>query len=74
MKEYKVIIYQEDMVSSFFLGSAKVNPVKFTKFLNHNAKQGWRVVTMEREMRRMMLFWEREAFLVILERESKSVL
>lgn len=70
MKEYKVIIYQENMLSSFFLGSAKVDPNKFTQFLNQNAKQGWRVVTMEREMRRMMLFWEREAFLVILERES----
>ncbi|MCX8744661.1 DUF4177 domain-containing protein [Snodgrassella sp. B3882] len=69
MKEYKVIIYQEAMLSSLILGSAKVDPIKFTAFINKHAKQGWRVVTMEREIRRMMLFWDREAYLVILEKD-----
>jgi hypothetical protein len=68
--EYKVVLYREGMLSSLFLGSSKVDPERFSEFLNRNAVQGWRVVTMEREVRRMLLFFEREAFLVILEREK----
>ena len=67
--EYKVVIYQEGMLGSLLLGSSKVDPVRFTEFLNANAAQGWRVQTMEKDIRRMLLFWKREAFLVILGRE-----
>ena len=70
MKEYKVVIYQEGALGSLLLGESKVNPVRFSEFLNQHAAQGWRVVTMEREIRRMMGFWNREAFAVILEREK----
>ncbi len=70
MVEYKVIIYQEGMLGSLLLGSSKVNPVKFTDFINANAEQGWRVVTMEKDIRRMLLLWKREAYLVIMEREK----
>lgn len=69
MKEYKVVIYQESMLGSLLLGAAKVDPERFTDFLNRNASQGWRVVTMEKDIRRMLLFWQREAYVVILERE-----
>ncbi len=65
---YKVVIYQEGMLASMFLGAAKVDPVKFSEFLNANAREGWRVVTMEKDLRRMLLFWKREAYLVIMER------
>ncbi|SUA25295.1 Uncharacterised protein [Neisseria gonorrhoeae] len=34
MKEYKVVIYQESLLSSLFFGAAKVNPVNFSAFLN----------------------------------------
>lgn len=68
-REYKVILYREGMLGSLFLGSSKVDPLRFTEFLNRNAADGWRVVTMEKETRRMLLFFEREAFLVVLERE-----
>lgn len=67
--EYKVIIYQEGMLGSLFLGNSKVDPVRFTDFLNANAREGWKVQTMEKDIRRMLLFWKREAFLVILGRE-----
>ncbi len=70
MKEYKAIIYQEDMLSSLFLRAAKIDPVRFSDFLNRQAAQGWRVVTMEKDMRRMLLFFIREAYVVILEREK----
>lgn len=70
IKEYKVILYREGMLGSLFLGSSKVDPERFGAFLNRNAAEGWRVVTMEKESRRMLLFFEREAFMVILERDK----
>ncbi|MDR2165601.1 MAG: DUF4177 domain-containing protein [Zoogloeaceae bacterium] len=51
------------------MGAAKTDPVKFSAFLNKNAAEGWRVVTMEKDIRRMLLFWKREAFMVIMEKE-----
>ena len=69
MKQYKVVIYQESALSSMLLNAAKVDPVRFTEFLNRNAQQGWRVVTMEKDRRRLFLFWQREAYVVILEKE-----
>ncbi|CAH1386659.1 DUF4177 domain-containing protein [Candidatus Nitrotoga sp. M5] len=70
MKQYKVVIYQEGMLGSLVLGSSKVDPVKFTDFLNMNASQGWQVVTMEKDIRRMLLLWKREAYVVIMERDA----
>jgi len=72
MKEYKVVIYQEGMIGSLILGQSKVDPVRFSEFLNSNAIEGWRVVTMEKDIRRMLLFFKREAFLVLMERETGS--
>ena len=69
MKEYKVVIYREPLLGSLFLGASKVNPERYTEFLNENARQGWCVITMEREMRRELLFFRREAFLTIMERD-----
>lgn len=68
MVEYKVVIYQESGLSSFFFGEAKVDPVRFSAFLNKNAQEGWRAVTMQKDQRRMLLFWKREAYVVIMER------
>lgn len=68
--EYKVVVYQEGMLGSLLLGGSKVNPVKFTDFLNQNSENGWRVQTMEKDIRRMLLFWKREAYVVILGREK----
>ena len=70
MKQYKVVIYQEGMLGSLFLGASKVDPVRFTEFLNKNAREGWRAVTMEKDIRRMLLLWKREAYLVILEKDA----
>jgi len=70
VKQYKTVIYQEGMLGSMLFGASKVNPVKFSDFLNKNAKEGWRVVTMEKDIRRMMLFFKREAYVVILEKDA----
>ncbi len=67
--EYKVGLYREGLLGSLFLAGSKVDPLRFSEFLNRNAEEGWEVVTMERESRRMLLFWNREAFMVILKRE-----
>jgi hypothetical protein len=69
MKEYKVTLYQEGMLGSLLLGASKVDPEKFSDFLNRNAREGWKVITMEKDIRRMLLLWKREAYLVIMERD-----
>ncbi len=67
--EYKVVMYREGMLGSLFLAGSKVDPVRFSEFLNKNARDGWRVITMESEVRRMLIFFKREAFMVIMERD-----
>ncbi len=69
MKEYKVVIYQEGILGSIIFGTSKVDPVRFSEFLNKNARKGWRVVTMEKDIRRLFLFWKREAYVVLMEKE-----
>lgn len=70
--EYKVAIYREPLLGSIFLGGSKVDPMRYTEFLNNNAKDGWEVITMEREMRRELLFFKREAFLTVMKRDLKA--
>jgi len=70
MYEYKVVIYQEGMLGSLILGQSKVNPVRFSEFLNANAEEGWEVTTMEKDVRRMLLFFKREGYVVILRRKK----
>ena len=70
MKEYKVGIYQEPLAGSILLpGGAKVDPARFAIFLNQNAHEGWRVVTIERESRRALAFFKIEAMVVVFEKE-----
>lgn len=69
-REYKVAIYREPLLGSIFLGGSRVDPERYSDFLNKNAAEGWRVITMERELRRELLFFKREAFLTIMERET----
>jgi len=71
MIEYKVVIYQEGMLGSLLLGQSKVNPVKFSEFLNTNAQDGWEVVTMEKDVRRMLLFFSREGYVVVMKRSIR---
>lgn len=70
--EYKVVIYREPLLGSIFLGGSRVDPKRYSDFLNANARDGWRVVTMEREIRREFIFFKREAFLTILERPAQE--
>lgn len=72
MKEYRVFLYTEGMFSSIFLNGGKVDPIRLSNALNYFAKEGWQVKTMERENRRTLLFFSREAFIFVLEREKKQ--
>jgi hypothetical protein len=67
-REYKVVLYREGLLGNIFLAGSRVNPQRFSNFLNENSRDGWRVVTMDRESRRELLFFKREAFVVIMER------
>ena len=66
--EYKVLLYTESVFASIFFNGGKIDPVRLTKVLNQHASEGWEVVTMERENRRTLLFFSREAFIFILRR------
>lgn len=70
MKEYRVVVYQESLMGSLLFGQGKVDHEKLSRFLNELAREGWRVITMEREQRRMLLVSSREAFLIVLERDK----
>ncbi len=70
--EYKVVIYRENILGSLFLGGSKVDPVRFSEFLNRSGEDGWEVKTMEREIRRMLLFFKREAFMVVMQKEKNN--
>lgn len=63
---YKVVVYREGVFASLLPGGANVNPDQFTVFLNQYAVQGWRVVTMEKDIQRLFLFWKREAYVLVL--------
>lgn len=67
-KEYKAVIYRENILGSLLLGQSKVNPVRMTEFLNNNAADGWEVKTMEKDQQRLFFFFRREAYIFILER------
>lgn len=70
MKEYKAVLYREGVLGSMLLGASKINPKKFTDFLNSNAAEGWRVVTMEKDVQRLLLLFKREAYVVVLEKDK----
>lgn len=72
MFEYQVLVYQESAISAFLAGGGKVDPERFGAFLNTHARRGWRVVTVERENRRTFLFFQREAFVVVMERVASE--
>ena len=54
---YKVVVYKEGLLGSLLLGASRVNPIRFSEFLNQNAADGWEVVTMEKDIRREFIFF-----------------
>ena len=68
MKEAQVVHYNENALSTIILGSTKVNTDKLTGFLNEYAARGYSIKAVEKEYRRMLLFFKRETFIIFLER------
>jgi Domain of unknown function (DUF4177) len=69
MKNYRVAIFQEKWILTLLTGSGKIDPVKFAEFLNIHASEWFRVVTIEREVRRAFLIFRREAMVCVLEKD-----
>ena len=67
MKTYKVVLFKESFFSAI-PGAGNVDVIKFSELLNKNAAEGWKVVAMEKDIQRVLLFFRREAFLVIMEK------
>ena len=74
LEKYKVVAYKESGLSSFigaiFGTGGKVDPRKFSDFLNFNASKGYEVVTMEKNISRLLLIIKREEYLVIMRLRS----
>ena len=68
MNEYKAILYKEGILGSIFLGGSKIDPERLTAFINIHASEGWDVVTMEKDIRRTLIFFKREAYVIIMKR------
>ncbi len=68
---YKVVVYKEGLLGSLILGASRVNPIRFSEFLNQNAAEGWEVVTMEKDIRREFIFFRRESYVVIMGKKTK---
>ena len=68
MKNYRVAIFQEKGFLTYFFGW-KIDPVRFAEFLNLHASEWYRVITIEREIRRAMLIFKKEAMVCVLEND-----
>ena len=71
MKEYKIFLYSENIWASIIFNGGKVDPIRLTEALNHQAEEGWEVKALQRENRRTFLFFSREAFVFVLERDRR---
>jgi hypothetical protein len=66
MNEALVLNYNESALSTLFLGSAKVNTERLTIFLNTYLNQGYSIKAVQREQIRILLFFNRESFIIFL--------
>jgi hypothetical protein len=70
MNKALVVHYNESALSTLFLGSAKVDTKRLTSFLNTYLNDGFSIKAVQREQRRMFLFFKRDAFIIFLEKNS----
>ncbi len=67
-KEYKMVHIAEGGCGTLLLGSSGLPLKKIEAELNALAAEGWQVVFQVLEMKRFLLFWQREAVIVTLGR------
>ena len=68
MNQVLVTKYSESALSTFFFGSGKVDTKRLTDYLNSYTAKGYSIKAVQREKRRMLLFFSREAFIIFLEK------
>ena len=66
--EYHVELLKEGAVGSLLLGGSYTKHKKLEDLLNARGDEGWQLVDFERERRRFLLFFSREAWLVVFAR------
>jgi len=66
--EYKMVHIAEGGCGTLMLGSSGLPLKKIEAELNRYAADGWQVVFQVLEMKRFLLFWQREAVIVTLGR------
>lgn len=68
MYEYKTVTYKEGTLNT--MSSQNVNTSKFSKILNHYAKEGWRLKALEKDRQKSFFGGVREAYLIVFERKT----
>ena len=69
--EALVVKYNESAFSTLLFGSGKVNTDRLTTYLNTFLTDGYSIKAVEREHRRMFLFFVRESFIIFLEKKVR---
>ena len=59
--EYKTDLYHEDKCGSLLSCCSKINPVKFSEFLNRHGDLGWEIISVKRDKKC-------KAFLIVMKR------
>ena len=70
--DYKVVIIKEGAIGTLLLGASGISASRLEKELNIYAEDGWELVFQTIELRRFLLFWQREAVLITLKRPKCS--
>jgi hypothetical protein len=67
-REYKVEVVTESGCSTVVFGASAFPARRLEEYLSDQAKDGWQLAFMVVETRRFLLFWGREAVVVVLGR------
>ncbi len=68
-KEYKIELVTEGGCGTLFLGASGLPLGKVESVMNKYGADGWDMIFMVIEMKRFLLFWQREAAIITFARE-----
>lgn len=66
--DYRVEIFKESAAASILLGGANTRKEKLQESLKMYGSKGWELVTIEREIQRVFIFWKREVMVAIFKK------
>ena len=70
MKKYKVEVVKEGALGTILVGSSKLPVEKMEEVLNRYGADDWNLDFMVVEQHRLLLFWQREAAVMVFSKES----